>query len=206
MKRERIFLMLLGLLFLSACSEVGAKQVELPQNIAAITAPFLNALKQGNAKESEKFLSTSYRDLPKIRFAEAQKILATSPELKPVLVQSKPKSLMGPKDNEYTVLYAVKHKGRWKSIQMRLFALDGEPFEIEYWHAKDEVELPLLMRTADLMNKTLLYGSAFMAALISIFILGLIFFLQSRRKSIVADQRPVAMVVQSSNSDRDTRL
>jgi hypothetical protein len=199
LKRERIFLVLaalFGLSLLSACGEVPVRRVTLPTEISAIADPFLSALKRGDTKGTEKHLAASTKDLPKIRFVEAQKMLAAAPDLKPVYFYSKPKALMGPKDNEYTVVYATRVKGKWKSVEMHLFALDGEPLKIEQWSTHDTAELPQAMQTDALMKNTLLYGGIFMVALIAVFIAGMIWFVRSRKMTAAADDRRVAIVVQ----------
>jgi hypothetical protein len=199
LKRERIFLLLaalFGLSMLTACGEIPVKRVFVPREISAITDPFLSALKRGDTKKTEGYLSAHYRDLPKIRFAEAQKMLAAAPDLKPVYFYSKPKAIMGPKDNEYTVVYAARVKGKWKSVQMHLFALDDEPLQIERWSISDGAELPQVLQTDAMMKNTLLFGGVFMGALIAVFIAGLIWFVRSRKKAVVADGRRVATVVQ----------
>jgi hypothetical protein len=199
LKREQIFLTLLalvGLTLLSACKEGSPVPVTVPENVSRITVPFITTIKQGEFTKSEEYLSTSYKNLPKIRFTQAQKILAAAPDLKPIYFQKKPKALMGPKDNEFIVVYATQHKRRWKSLQIRLFGLDGEPLEIEQWNARNEVEPPPELRAAALMKNTLLYGGVFMAALIAVFIAGLIWFFRRRRRDVVADERRVATVVQ----------
>jgi hypothetical protein len=75
--------------------------------------------------------------------------------------------MVGPFDSEVTVIYAAKDGGEWTTAEVRLFRLNDEPYEVDYW--KIGSEAPVAKTYAPDLKP--LYG-VFMWLAAAIFVIG----------------------------------
>ena len=134
LKIGRIFFISMLLLMNAACSRQPSNEITLPKDVKAVTAPFLDAINRGDVAKAEKFIDKGEVDDAREQFADATTTLSTGPKLQPVMIRYKPTLFGQPNKNDVTVLYAAKKDKLWTSVRMRLFRLDGEPYEIGRAH------------------------------------------------------------------------
>jgi hypothetical protein len=190
---QHIFLSLLaviGIAMLSGCNDAAPKEVVLPKEVVSVTAPFLAAVKRGDAAAAEKYVARYSTDETRDKFAGAHKILAAHPNLPPVVYRPKAKALMGLNDDDITLLYATKHKGRWISAEIRLFRLKGEEFQIEYWNVKNEATLPPMLEVDHNTRNFIIIMYAAMAFL-ALLVLGVVVWLVRRKPQLLAPDKPL---------------
>ena len=186
---SRIFLALavvLSIFGLSACDRVAVNQVPLPDDVAAVTTPFLAAVKRGDQAAAEKFVSEGFTDDSRIQFAEMSALLKKSPALVPAIYQPKAE-LLGPNKNEVNLTYAAKDGEQWVSSEIRMYRPEGGKFEIEYWDVNAAEKPPELLAHAAEMR---MYTSWFTAGLAVMALLGLalLIWVVKRRTHIIAPE------------------
>jgi hypothetical protein len=185
----RIFLVLaiLAALFgLSACDRKPVNEVQLPADVAAVTVPFLAAIKRGDQAAAEKFVSEGFVDDSRVQFAEMSALLKKSPPLVSAIYAPKP-GMLGPDKNEVTVTFAAKDGKQWVSSEIRLYRPENGDFEIEYWDVNAAEKPPeLLAHAQDMQN----FMGWFMGGMAVMALLGLalLIWVVKRRTHIIAPE------------------
>ncbi len=199
---SRIFL-LFALFILSACNRQPVNPVELPDDVAALSTPFLAAVKRGDQAAAEKFLSDGFIDDSRVQFAEMSALLKKSPALVPAIYQPKAE-LLGPDKNEVNLTFAAKDGKQWISSEIRMYRPEGGKFEIEYWDVNAAEKPPELLAHAEQMR---MYTSWFTAGLAVMALLGLalLIWVVKRRTHIIApdaviETRRVAATVRDADT------
>jgi hypothetical protein len=199
LKLNRIFLTLLmvfGMLCVAGCGEDIPKSVDLPKEISVVTQPFVAALKRGDGAKAERYMGEDARDDAVDDYEPAKRALSKAPELRPVMIRYKPTVFGQPDKNDVTLTYVAKKGALWTSLHMRLFRLEGERYEIEYWTVKQETKQPEALAQAEKFKQWFMIAMLTLAAMAIVFLIALIWFV--RRKShiiaplIMVDPRPVA--------------
>ncbi len=200
----RIFLvlaMVMSLVGLSACSRQPVNAVQLPDDVAAVTTPFLAAVKRGDQAAAEKFISKGFIDDSRIQFAEMSTLLKKSPQLVPAIYQPKP-GMLGPNKDEVNLTFAAKDGEQWITSEIRLYRPEKGKFEIEYWDVNADNKPPEILAHAEQMRK---FTGWFMGGLAVMALLGLalLIWVVKRRTHIIAPEpvvetRRVAATVRDS--------
>jgi hypothetical protein len=203
---SRIFLVLavaLSIFGLSACDRAAVNQVPLPDDVAAVTTPFLAAVKRGDQAAAEKFVSEGFVDDSRVQFAEMSALLKKSPALVPAIYQPKAQ-LIGPNKNEVNLTFAAKDGKQWVSSEIRMYRPEGGKFEIEYWDVNAAEKPPELLAHAQQMRT---YTAWFTAGLAVMALLGLalLIWVVKRRTHIISPEpvietRRVASTVRDADS------
>lgn len=183
----RTALISFALLMLSGCQQKMASTVPLPNDIKAVTQPFLRAVTEKQFTKAEKYIGRGAVDEAREQFADAQVTLSTAPKLRPVMMRYKPTAFGQPDTNDVTVLYAAKADGLWTSVHMRLFRLEGEPYEIQYFYVNNEAEMPQELAMGQRLRNWLMIGLAAMAFM-GVLALGLILWLVKKKRHLLAPQ------------------
>lgn len=201
----RIFLLLAvvaSLFGLSACDRPAVSEVQLPDDVAAVTTPFLAAVKRGDQAAAEKFISETFVDDSRVQFAEMSALLKKSPTLVPAIYQPKP-GMLGPNKDEVNLTFATKEGGHWISSEIRLYRPEGGKFEIEYWDVNSDKKPPELLAHAQDMQKFMgwLFAAMAVSALLG---LALLLWVVKRRTYIIApepvvEHRSVAATVRDAD-------
>lgn len=201
----RIFLLLAvvaSLFGLSACDRPAVSEVQLPDDVAAVTTPFLAAVKRGDQAAAEKFISETFVDDSRVQFAEMSALLKKSPTLVPAIYQPKP-GMLGPNKDEVNLTFATKEGGQWISSEIRLYRPEGGKFEIEYWDVNSDKKPPELLAHAQDMQKFMgwLFAAMAVSALLG---LALLLWVVKRRTYIIApepvvEHRSVAATVRDAD-------
>jgi hypothetical protein len=196
----RIFLVL-ALFALSACNRQVVSEVKLPDDVAAVTTPFLAAVKRDDQAAAEKFVSEGFVDDSRVQFAEMSALLKKSPPLVAAIYQPKP-SMLGPNKDEVTLTFAAKDDKQWISSEIRLYRPEGGKFEIEYWDVNAAEKPPELLARAQDMQKFMGWFMGAMAVM-ALAGLALLIWVVKRRTYIIAPEpvvetRRVAATVRDS--------
>lgn len=198
---SRIFLVL-ALFALSACNRQPVSEIKLPDDVAAVTTPFLAAVKRGDQAAAEKFVSGGFVDDNRVQFSEMSTLLKKSPPLVAAIYQPKP-GMLGPNKNEVTLTFAAKDGKRWISSEIRLYRPEGGKFEIEYWDVNADEKPPELLAHAQDMQKFIgwFMGAMALSALLG---LALLIWVVKRRTHIIApepvvEHRSVAATVREAD-------
>jgi len=186
---SRIYLVLavaLSILGLSACDRAAVNEVPLPDDVAAVTTPFLAAVKRGDQAAAEKFVAPTFVDDSKLQFAEMSALLGKSPALKPTIYRQKPGTIIA-NENEVSIIFAAKDGENWISSEIRLYRPENEEFEIEYWDVNAAAKPPELLAHAQQMR---MYTGWFTAGLAVMALLGLalLLWVVKRRTHIIAPE------------------
>lgn len=185
----RIFLVLAliaSIFALSGCDRAAVSEVQLPDDVATMTTPFLAAIKRGDQAAAEKFMAANFVDDSRIQFAEMSAILQKSPQLVPAIYHPKP-GMLGPDQNEVMITFAAKDGVKWISSEIRMYRENGGKFEIEYWDVNADVKPPeLLAHSAQMQNFiTWFLGGIAILALLG---LALLIWVVKRKTHIIAPE------------------
>jgi hypothetical protein len=185
----RIFLVLavvMSVFGLSACNRGPVNEVPLPEDVAAVTTPFLAAVKRGDRAAAEKFMAPTFVDDSKLQFAEMSALLGKSPALKPAIYRQKPGTIIAD-ENEVSIIFVAKDGEQWISSEIRLYRPANEDFEIEYWNVATAAKPPELLAHAEQMRK---FTGWFMGGLAVMALLGLalLIWVVKRRTHIIAPE------------------
>lgn len=201
----RIFLaaMLLSALFgLSGCNRQPITEVSLPADVAAVTTPFLAAVRRGDQAAAEKFVTEGFADDSRVQFAEMSALLKKSPELVPAVYQPKLRTF-GADENEVLLTFAAKKGEQWITSEIRMYRPENGDFEIEYWDVNSDVKPPELLKHAGEMQQFMAW---FMGGLsvMALFGLALLVWVVKRRTHIIApepvvEHRRVAATVRDAD-------
>ena len=168
----------------NSCSPNAVDEVSLPADVAAVSAPFIAAIKRGDTKRAEQRMAPSFVDDSRVQFTDMSAILKTAPPLVPALYVPKQK-VFGSDENEVSVTYAAHDGKKWISAEIRMFRPDQGPYEIEYWDVKAADEPPALLAHAKEMKTftTWLLAGIAVSALLG---LALLIWIVKRRTHIIA--------------------
>lgn len=176
--------------------------ITLPNDVAAVTAPFLAAVRRGDQGAIEKRMAASFVDDSRVQFSDMAALLKKSPQLAPAMYVPKP-GTFGPNQNEVSVTYAAYDGAAWTSAEIRLYRADGRPFEVEYWDVKSATHPPALIAHAQKMQSFMrwLMGALAVVALLG---LSLLIWVVKRRPHILApnpktETRQVAATVRDAD-------
>lgn len=134
---KRLPLVLLFLL--AACSWNEPAVVDVPKEIDVASGAFVAALQKGDQQAASKHVAPTAQDELAAQFASDSKALKAAPKLTPRFITYKPASMMGPEDSEVTIIYAARANGEWTKMEVRLFRLGDEPYEVDYWKISNDV-------------------------------------------------------------------
>ena len=124
---------LLFLFLLAACSWSEPDLIELPRDIGPTSDAFVAALQKGDRVVAERHVAPTARDELSAHFSNKSNYLKAEPKLTPRFITYKPEHMMGPEDSEVTIIYAAKDGGKWTTAEVRLFRLNDEPYEVDFW-------------------------------------------------------------------------
>ncbi len=128
---KRLPLVLLFLL--AACSWNEPAVVDVPKEIDVASGAFVAAVQKGDQQAAAKHVAPTAQDELVAQFASDSKRLKAAPKLTPRFITYKPASMMGPEDSEVTIIYAARANGEWATMEVRLFRLGDERYEVDYW-------------------------------------------------------------------------
>jgi hypothetical protein len=183
---SRIFLVLALIWGLSACNRQPVNEVALPDDVAAVTTPFLAAVKRGDQAAAEKFIAPTFVDDSKLQFGEMSELLETSPALKPAIFRQKPGTIIAD-ENEVSIIFAAKDGKRWISSEIRLYRPENGTFEIEYWDINAAEKPPELLAHAQQMQNFMGWFMGGMAVM-ALAGLALLIWAVKRRTHIIAPE------------------
>lgn len=168
----------------NSCSPNAVDEVSLPADVAAVSTPFIAAIKRGDTKRVEQRMATSFVDDSRAQFTDMSAILKTAPPLVPALYVPKQKAF-GSDDNEVSVTYAAHDGKKWISAEIRMYRANQGLYEIEYWDVKAADEPPALLAHAKEMKTftTWLLAGIAVSALLG---LALLIWIVKRRTHIIA--------------------
>ena len=129
---------LLFLFLLAACSWSEPDVIELPRDIGPTSDAFVAALQKGDRVVAERHVAPTARDELSAHFSNKSNYLKAEPKLTPRFITYKPEHMMGPEDSEVTIIYAAKDGGKWTTAEVRLFRLNDEPYEVDYWKISND--------------------------------------------------------------------
>jgi hypothetical protein len=188
---------------LSACDRPPVNEVKLPDDVAAVTTPFLAAVKRGDQAAAEKFVSAGFVDDSRVQFAEMSALLKNSPPLVSAIYQPKP-GMLGPDKNEVNLTFAAKDGKQWISSEIRMYRPEGGKFEIEYWDVNAAEKPPELLAHAQEMQNFMGWFMGGMAVM-ALAGLALLIWVVKRRTHIIAPEpvletRSVAATVRDADA------
>lgn len=128
---KRLPLVLLFLL--AACSWNEPAVVDVPKEIDVASGAFVAAVQKGDQQAAAKHVAPTAQDELAAQFAADSKALTAAPKLTPRFITYKPASMRGPEDSEVTIIYAARTNSEWATMEVRLFRLGDEPYEVDYW-------------------------------------------------------------------------
>lgn len=182
----RIFLLLVLVASLAACNRQPVDAVKLPDDVAAVTSPFLAAIRRGDEKAAEKFVAEGFVDDSRVQFAEMSALLKKSPELIPAIYQPK-QELFGSDRDEVLLTFAAKEEEQWVTSEMRLYRPEKGKFEVEYWDVNSAAKPPELLAHAQDM-KTFMGWFMGGMAIMALLGLALLIWVVKRRTHLIAPE------------------
>ena len=168
----------------NSCSPNAVDEVSLPADVAAVSTPFIAAIKRGDTKRVEQRMATSFVDDSRAQFTDMSAILKTAPPLVPALYVPKQKAF-GSDDNEVSVTYAAHDGKKWISAEIRMYRANQGLYEIEYWDVKATDKPPALLAHAQQM-KTITTWLMVGLAVSALLGLALLIWIVKRRTHIIA--------------------
>jgi hypothetical protein len=130
--------LVLVLFLLAACAWNEPSVVDLPEPVEQVSAPFVAALQKGDRLAAEAVVAPGARDELATDFGGELAQLKGPPKLTPRFITYKPAEMMGPEDSEVTIIYAARSNGEWTTLEVRLFGLRDEGYEVDYWKISDK--------------------------------------------------------------------
>jgi hypothetical protein len=124
---------MLLLLLLAGCSLFEPRAITLPEDVDAVATPFVRALQKGDRAASARHVGPGASDELAAGFAKQHSELAKAAPLTPRFITFKPPEMMAPDESEATVVFASKKDGKWSTLEVRLFRIGNERFEVDYW-------------------------------------------------------------------------
>lgn len=193
----RIFLMgpaILLIMLLTGCERQSVMPTPLPKGIAAVTQPFLQAVRRGDQKAAEKYVAPGFIDDSGVQFQEMSAILKKSPPLVPAIN-------LRQKNGAY-ITYAAHDGASWITSEIRV-TQSNRKVVIEYWDVTTAKQPPEMLKHAQDMRMYLLYASiaAALSALVGIALL--IWLVRNRTHIISPDAVVETRAVASTVRDTD---
>lgn len=193
----RIFLFLplaLCTLLLTGCESQPVTPTHLPDEITAVTQPFLQAVRRGDRQAAEKYIAPGFMDDSEVQFQEMSAILKKAPPLVPAIHLKQ--------QNGSYVTYAAQDGQSWVTSEMRVTRINRNVV-IEYWDVTSAKQPPEMLKHAQDMRRYTRYimlGGA-LSALAG---LALLIWLVRNRTHIISpptvvETRPVASTVRDSD-------
>ncbi len=182
----RIFLLFAAIVSLAACNRQPVDPIKLPDDVAAVTTPFLAAVKRGDEKATEKFIADGFVDDSRVQFAEMSALLKKSPELVPAIYQPK-QELFGSDRDEVMLTFATKSGEQWITSEMRLYRPDKGKFEIEYWDVNSAAKPPEVLAHVQDMKSFMGWFMGGMAVM-ALLGLALLIWVVKRRTHLIAPE------------------
>ncbi len=198
---------ILFLFLLAGCSWTEPGVIDLPDEIGKRSSAFVSALQKGDRAAAERAVAPTAADELEAMFAEQHKQLKQKPKLTPRFITYKPREMMGPADSEVTVIYAAKDGDQWTTAEVRLFRLNDEPYEVDYWKISNDA--PVAKAYAPDLKP--LYG-VFIWLAAAIFVIGIVtiavvLWIVKRKPHVVSpepviERRPAAVATRESDDDQ----
>lgn len=191
MRRQSKFLVLLPMLFaflVAACGVNEPKEVVVPDEIDRVASAFLKEVQAGKMEAAERHVAPTARDELQQTFAKDHKILKNSGKMTPRFYMPKPKGSMAPQDSEARLVYAVNNDGKWTSAEIRVFRIDDEPYEVDYWNINNNVPQPFGIGTEFSKIRNGIVGVMAALALLCAIGLGILIWLVRRRPALVSPE------------------
>jgi hypothetical protein len=126
-------LLMLLLLLLAGCSLFEPRAITLPEDVDSVAMPFVKALQKGDQTAAARHVGPGASDELDAGFAKQHGELAKAAPLTPRFIAFKPTEMMAPDESEATVIFASKKDGKWSTLEVRLFRIGSERFEVDYW-------------------------------------------------------------------------
>lgn len=196
---------LLLLFVLAACSWNEPAIVDLPRDIGPTSDAFVAALQKGDKAAAEKAVAPTARDELHLHFEKEHKALKPTSTLKPRFITYKPEHMMGPEDSEVTIIYAAKDDGKWTTAEVRLFRLNDEPYEVDYWKISNEA--PVAKTYAPDLKPMfgVFVGVAGAIVVLGLLTIGIVLWIVRRKPHVVAPEpaveRRIAAVTTRENPE-----
>ncbi len=202
---KRLPLVLLFLL--AACSWDEPAVVDVPKEVDVASGAFVAAVQKGDPQAAAKHVAPTAQDELAAQFATDSKALKAAPKLTPRFITYKPKSMMGPEDSEVTIIYAARENGEWTTMEVRIFRLRNEPYEVDFWKISNEVPAAKSYKPSVRPLIGLFAGIAGIIAFLGLAAIALIIWIVRRKPHIVVPaqttERRVAAVTTRETSDAD---
>jgi hypothetical protein len=152
LKMPRILVMpfiLLSAFFVAGCNRNSEIRTPLPTATAAVTTPFLDAVRRGDQRTAEKYLAPDFIDDSGSQFAKMSAILKDAPPLVSAIYQSGAEGQF--------IVFVAKDKNKWVSSEMRLGRINGKQV-IQYWDVKSDNNPPAILAHVQTMKNVVNYG------------------------------------------------
>jgi hypothetical protein len=181
---------LLLLFLLAGCSWNEPAMIDLPDEIEAVSSPFVIAMQKGSREAAAKHVSPNAQDELAAHFGTEQGYLKKYPQLTPRFITYKPERMMGPEDSEVTIVYAARKSGDWAMIEVRLFRLRDEPYEVDYWKIRNQA--PVAKSYGPNMRPAFRVFAAIAAVLVigGALAIGIVIWLVRRKPHIIVPEAP----------------
>lgn len=182
---------LLFLFLLAACSWNEPDVVELPTDIGPTSDAFVATLQSGDKMGAASHVAPTARDELDAYFSKNSNSLKPKPKLTPRFITYKPEHMMGPEDSEVTIIYAAKDGGKWTTAEVRLFRLNDEPYEVDYWKISNDTPVAKTY-SPDLKPMVGVFaGLAGAIVVLGLLTIGIVLWIVRRKPHVVAPE-PVA--------------
>jgi hypothetical protein len=196
----RIFLSLSVLVGLAGCDRQTVPPTVLPEDVAAVTTPFLEAVRRGDQAAAEKFVAKGFVDDSRVQFAEMSALLRESPPLVPAIHQPLD-SRSEPGTDLVKVTYAQRNGSKWVTSELDLLRQSKGRYRVQYWDVNSATQPPELLKHAIEMRQLFLWGMAG-TAFFALLGLALLIWLVKRRTHIIAPE-PVVETRRVATTVRD---
>lgn len=192
---SRIFLVLIGIITafgMSGCGRQTEVRSPLPQDISAVTQPFLDAVRRGDQRTAERYVAPEFIDKSGNQFAKMSIILKDAPPLPSTIYQRRAE---GP-----LLIFAAKDGGIWVSSEIHMGRINNNNV-IRYWDVKKSVNPPAMQAHAQAMKTFVNYGLIALAIFALAGLAVLIWVIRNRTRLLApeyaADTRRVASTVRN---------
>jgi hypothetical protein len=191
-----IFMLVVTTISISGCSQTTKVETALPADVAAVTQPFLDAVRRGDQRAAEKYVAPEFIDQSGTQFQSMSAILKKAPILPPSVSQP---GTDGPR-----VIFAAKDSKMWVSSELQLGRINGK-YAILYWDVKRTPKPPVMLAHAQVMRGFVRNGFMFLA-IFALAALAVLIWIVRNRTHLVAPEpeletRRVAATVRNTGPD-----
>lgn len=191
-----IFMLVVTTIGISGCSQTTKVETALPADVAAVTQPFLDAVRRGDQRAAEKYVAPEFIDQSGTQFQSMSAILKKAPILPPSVSQP---GTDGPR-----VIFAAKDSKMWVSSELHLGRINGK-YAIRYWDVKRTPKPPAMLAHAQVMRGFVRNGFMFLA-IFALAALAVLIWIVRNRTHLVAPEpeletRRVAAIVRNTEPD-----